>query len=137
MFARLDVQGPRISALMGLCATLAAGLASLHWLAGSDRLIGLSGALLAGDVAAAATAILLLRRAVRPAPLMDRRRLWAAALASTVMLPLLIGGSLLGTTLHGNRFQELVIVCFTSVLALGLFAITLKVQAIRRPRVVT
>ncbi|HET6731208.1 murein biosynthesis integral membrane protein MurJ [Mycobacterium sp.] len=126
LFARLDVRRPRIIALSGLGVTLAAGLFTLHVLAGTDRLIGLSCAVLAGDIAAAVTAMLLLQRAVRPEALADRRRLMAAALASTVMLPVVAGGWLLIDVLADNRIEDLLIMGLTSMLALGLFALILR-----------
>ena len=83
---------------------------------------------------AASTVILLLRRVVRPHALADRRRLRAAALASTVMLPLIAGGWLLVDVLQGNRIGNLLMIGMTSTLALGLFALTLH-AATRHPRV--
>jgi peptidoglycan biosynthesis protein MviN/MurJ (putative lipid II flippase) len=134
LFARLDVRGPRIAALLALGVTLTGGLLTLLGLAGTDRLIGLSAAVLAGDVVAASTVILLLRRVVRPHALADRRRLRAAAMASTVMLPLIAGGWLLVDGLQGNRIGNLLIIGMTSTLALGLFGLTLH-AATRHPGV--
>lgn len=133
LFARLDVRGPRIAALLALGVTLAAGLFALLGLAGTDRLIGLGAAVLAGDVVAAVTVILLLRRVVRPEALVDRRRLGAAALASTVMLPVVAGGWVLVDALQGNRIGNLLVIGLTSTLALGLFAVTLHTST-RHPR---
>ena len=132
LFAWLDIRGPRIAALLALSLTLVVGLATLLGLAGTDRLIGLAAAVLAGDVVAAATVILLLRRVVRPEPLADRKRLGAAALAATVMLPLVAGGWLLVDVQHGNRIVDFLIIAVTSVLALALFALTIHA---RRPKV--
>jgi peptidoglycan biosynthesis protein MviN/MurJ (putative lipid II flippase) len=133
LFARLDVRSPRIAALLSFGITLGAGLFALLGLAGTDRLIGLAAAVLAGDVAAAATVILFLRRGIRPEPLADRRRLGAAALASTVMLPLAVAGWFLLGLLHGNRVVDLLIVSMTSALALGLFGLTLR-ASVGHPR---
>jgi peptidoglycan biosynthesis protein MviN/MurJ (putative lipid II flippase) len=132
LFAWLDIRGPRIAALLAMSVTLVVGLATLLGLAGTDRLIGLAAAVLAGDVVAAATVILLLRRVVRPEPLADRKRLGAAALAATVMLPLVAGGWLLVDVQHGNRIVDFLIIAVTSVLALVLFALTIHA---RRPKV--
>ncbi|KRE32495.1 hypothetical protein ASG82_23680 [Mycobacterium sp. Soil538] len=134
LFAQLDIRGPRIAALLALGVTLTVGLFTLLALAGTGRLIGLGAAVLAGDVVAAITVIVLLRRVVRPEGLLDRGRLGAAALASTVMLPLVAGGWLLVDVLQGNRIGDLLIMGMTSTLALGLFALTLH-AATRHPRV--
>ncbi|MFG1931590.1 lipid II flippase MurJ [Mycobacterium sp. NPDC048908] len=132
LFARLDIRGPRIAALVGLGVTLTAALFTLLELAGTDRLIGLGGAVLVGDVAAAATVIILLRQVVRPEALADRGRVRAAALASIGMLPVVAGGWFLVHALDGNRFGNLLIVGMTAALALGLFALTLH-AATRHP----
>ena len=91
-------------------------------------------AVLAGDVVAASTVILLLRRVVRPHGLADRRRLRAAAMASTVMLTPVAGGWLLVDLLHANRIGNLLIIGMTSMLALALFGLTLH-AATRHPGV--
>jgi putative peptidoglycan lipid II flippase len=133
LFARLDVRGPRVAALLALGVTLAAGLVTFLGLAGTDRLIGLAAALLAGDVVAAATVIALLRRVVRPAKLADRRLLTATGMAAIVMLPVVVGGWLLVDHLHGNRIVDFLVMAVTSVLALALFALTLHAST-RRPK---
>ena len=126
LFARLDVRGPRIAALLAFGTTLATGLVVLLAQAGNERLIGLGAAVLASDIAAVTTVIVLLRKEIRPEPIADRRRLGAAALASTVMLPLAALGWVLLEFLHGNRAVDLLIVSMTSALALGLFGLTLR-----------
>jgi putative peptidoglycan lipid II flippase len=132
LFARLDIRGPRIAALMGLGVTLAAALFTLLELTGTDRLIGLGATVLAGDVMAAATVLLLLWRVVRPEALVDGRRLRAAGLASALMLPLVAGGWLLVHVLQVDRVGNLLIAGLTSALALGLFAAAVH-AATRRP----
>jgi putative peptidoglycan lipid II flippase len=136
LFARLDIRGPRIAALLALGVTLVVGLVTLVGLAGIDRLIGLAYAVLAGDVVAAATVILLLRRGVRPEDLADRKRLGAAALAAIVMLPVVVGGRALVGVQHGNRIVDFLIIAVISVLALAVFALTLHAST-RRPRMAT
>jgi peptidoglycan biosynthesis protein MviN/MurJ (putative lipid II flippase) len=131
LFARLDIRGPRIAALLALGVTLVVGLAAFLAFAGTDRLIGLAAAVLAGDVVAAATVILLLRGVVRPEELADRKRLGAAALAAIVMLPLVVGGRALVDVQHGNRIVDFLIIAATSALALALFALALHVSTRR------
>jgi putative peptidoglycan lipid II flippase len=134
LFARLDIRGPRIAALMGLGVTSAMAVFALLELTGNDRLTGLGAAVLAGDVTAAATVLLLLWRVVRPDALVDRRRLRAAALASACMLPLVAGGWFLVHLLQSDRVGNLLIAGLTSALALGLFAAVLH-AATRHPGV--
>lgn len=125
LFARLDVRGPRIAALVGLGSTLTMAVFTLLALSGTDRLIGLAAAVLINDVLTLATVFLLLRRAVRPDGLADRRRLGAAVLATAVMLPVVAGGWVLDYVCHANRIGNVVIVGLTATLALGLFVLTL------------
>ena len=127
LFARLDVRGPRTAALLSLGAALLTGSVTLHMLAGTDRLIGLSVAMLAADLVGAATVILLLRRVANSDPLADGRRLGAAPLATIAMLPLVAAGWLLVVMLPGNRFTDLVIVATSAALALGVFVLTIRV----------
>ncbi len=134
LFARLDIRGPRIAALMGLGVTLTAALFVLREFDGTDRLIGLAATVLAGDVVAAATVILLLRRVLHPEVLVDRRRLGAAALASAAMLPVVAAGWLLVGAFERGRLGNLLIVGLTSTLALGLFTMALYATT-RRPGV--
>ena len=134
LFARLDIRGPRIAALMGLGVTLMTALVVLREFDGTDRLIGLAAMILAGDVVAAATVILLLRRALHPEVLADRRRLRAAALASAAMLPVVAVGWILVDLFPSGRFGNLLIVVVTSALALGLFTMAVH-AATRRPGV--
>jgi peptidoglycan biosynthesis protein MviN/MurJ (putative lipid II flippase) len=125
LFARLDVRGPRLAALVGLGATVTAAVVTLMTVSGPNRLIGLGVAVLVNDVLAAATVILLVQRVIRPDPLADRRRLGAAALASVVMLPVVAVGWVLVDVLQANRFGNVAIVGVTGALALGVFALTL------------
>ena len=134
LFARLDIRGPRIAALMGLGVTLMTALVVLREFDGNDRLIGLAAMILAGDVVAAAAVILLLRRALHPEVLADRRRLRAAAVASAAMLPVVAVGWILVDLFPSGRFGNLLIVVVTSALALGLFTVAVH-AATRRPRV--
>ena len=96
-------------------------------------MIGLAVALLAGDIAAAVTVIQFLRQDLRPEPVADRRRLGAAAFASTVMLPVVTAGWFLSAFLHGNRIVEFLVVGVTSALSLGLYGLTLR-AAVRHSR---
>lgn len=125
LFARLDVRGPRVAALVGLGATVITALAVFYVLSGPSRLVGLSVAVLINDALAAVTVLVLVRRVVREEPLIDRRRVGAAAVAATVILPVVAGGWVFIDVLQINRVGNLVIVGLTAVLALGLFALTL------------
>lgn len=135
LFARLDIRGPRVAALLGFGITFASALLVFFSLDGDNRLIGLAATVLAGDVAAAATVVILLRRVLRPGNLIDRRQFGAAARASTAMLPVVVVGWVLLQTDDFGRWRNLVVVGLTSLLALSVYGRYLHTLA-RRPEVV-
>ncbi|ART72457.1 hypothetical protein BTO20_31340 [Mycobacterium dioxanotrophicus] len=132
LFARLDVRGPRVVALLELCATVIVGLFALNELSGTTRLLGLVAAVLARDAVGALSVIVLLHRVVRPAPIVDWKWLGGAVLSSMVMLPLVAGGRLVLEMLHVNRIGLVLIVGGSSTVALALFAFTLHAYVTRR-----
>ena len=123
LYAHLDVRGPRVASLVSLATTIACGSVALALPAELPRLTGLTVAVLLADVAAAATVILRLRRAIRPEPVLDVRGTGIAILAGAAMLPVLVTGRLL-TGEDGNGLQVLGVMLPTGGLAVGVFALT-------------
>lgn len=134
LFAQFDIRGPRLAALLSLGSSLGVGFVTVLGVEGNTRLIGLGAAVLVGDVVAATTVMLLLRRSMRPSALVNFKQLSIAVLVSTVMLPVVAAGCVLMTMSERNRFGDAFIVGMTSILALGLFALTMHAVA-RRTRV--
>ncbi len=125
LFARLDIRGPRAAALLGFGVTLTSVVFALLSFEGTDLLVGLAVAVLAGDVVAATTVGCLLRRALRPGILIDRRLLGAAARSSIAILPVVAAGGVLLGMDHFGRWGALVIVGLISALALSVYGTVL------------
>lgn len=109
LFARLDVRGPRLVSTAMLTVRLAMAMGALLLPAGIARLVGLSAAVLLADAAAAALALWLVHRAIRPERLVDRRRLGAIGLASLALLPAAVAGSWLVQEKIHDRLPQLVV----------------------------
>lgn len=133
LFARLDLRAPRRAAAVALGVTAAVGLGSLAVPDPTGRLVWLSVATLAADLAAAVTVVAAVRSAIRPARLADTSQLRAALLAAAGMVPLLALGA---WHLHGHLAGRLatfgLLACYTSA-AVAVFAVTLR--AGWRPRI--
>ncbi|WP_192909615.1 lipid II flippase MurJ [Gandjariella thermophila] len=122
LFARVDLNGPRLASLAYLGFAALVGLASLTLPGGTPRLMMLAAALLVGDLAGAGAVITRLRAAIHPERFADRRPVTAAAVAAAGMLPVLAAGWwLLAATTSGRltRFAEM---SACGVVALGTYA---------------
>ncbi len=126
MFARLDVDGPRLVSTVMLAVRLAVALAALLLPAGLPRLVGLSCAVLLADVIAAILSLGMVRRRIRPQRLVDGRRLGVIGVASATMLPAAAAGSWLVREKVHDRLPQMIVgiglggvavVCFAVVLA--------------------
>jgi putative peptidoglycan lipid II flippase len=124
-FVDLDVRGPQLAGWAAFALTVPGGLGALLLPPGFARLAGVCLVLLLANVAAAATVVALVRRAVRPEPVADLRRLGAAALATAAMLPLLIAGRVL-TTGDGHPLRDVAVLLPFALLAVAAFAATLS-----------
>lgn len=125
LYAHLNVRGPQLAGVLAFTVTAACAAATLLLPAGLPRLAGLSGAVLAADLAAASAVVWGVRRIIRPEQTVDTRALGAVVLAAAGMLPVLAGGSLL-TWSAGGALLDLVVMGGTTVLAAGLFALTFR-----------
>lgn len=129
LFAGLNIRGPQIAALLNLAITLGAGLVSTALLSGPSRLVGLSATILMADLAAAAAAILLAHRMIRPGRVIDARRLALLGWASAAMLPALLAGGYAVHALHANRFAEHAVAGVSGLVAVGCYGLTLRAKA--------
>ncbi|NMI00271.1 lipid II flippase MurJ [Pseudonocardia acidicola] len=92
LFARLTDRGPRLAAGAALAVTLATAGAALLLPAAGPRLVGLVGALLAGELAAAVIVLGRIRAALRPHAVVEPHQLGRVALAGASMLPVVALG---------------------------------------------
>ncbi|MCV2490667.1 hypothetical protein OF117_14995 [Geodermatophilus sp. YIM 151500] len=131
LYAHLDMRGPRVASLVSLGVTTAFGIVALSLPAGSPRLAALSTALLLADVAAAATVMARVRRAIHPESIADVRGLAIVVLAAAAMLPVLVAGRLV-TMEDGDGFLVLTSMASTGFLALGVFGLIVRTLLRRR-----
>lgn len=131
LYARLDVRGPQLAGILAFGLTAACGGAALLLPEGLPRLVGLAGAVLLADVAAATAVVGLVRRAIRPEPAADVRGLAAVALAGAAMLPVLAGGWMLSRG-DGDALHDLVVMGTAATLATVAFAVVLTLLTRRR-----
>ncbi|GAA3243362.1 hypothetical protein GCM10017691_48160 [Pseudonocardia petroleophila] len=123
LFARLDVTGPRLAGVVGFVSTVLAGSACLLLPAGPPRLVALCGAVLLADAAAAATATVLIGRAIRPAALVDLAGAAATGAGAVVILPVICAGVVLTGTGEGGRLLDLAVAVPLTALAGALFVL--------------
>ena len=124
LFADLDVRGPRLAGAVAFAVTAVGGAAALLLSDTLPLVTGLCLAVLLADVAAAATAVHLVHRTIRPEPAFDRRSLSAAVVATLCMLPVLSLGWLVAGE-HREPVRDLLIMLSTAALATAVFAAAL------------
>ncbi|MDQ3904877.1 MAG: hypothetical protein M3300_05375, partial [Actinomycetota bacterium] len=131
LFARLDDLIPRRASEVAFgVIVVAAGLALLLP-TDSTRLVWLVTAILAGELAAAATVLTRVRRAIYPERFVDVRGLVAALVATVALLPVAAAMWWIQQSDHGDQLVDLAILCLGGVLALGFYVLVLRV-AVRR-----
>jgi peptidoglycan biosynthesis protein MviN/MurJ (putative lipid II flippase) len=101
LFARLDTSGPRRASTAMMAVRIVVALSALLLLADGDRLVGLCCAVLLGDVTAAVIGLSMVRAAIRPERMVDRRKLAVIGASTLAMLP----ASALGSWMIGHMEQ--------------------------------
>jgi len=125
LFARFDDRGPRIASFAGLGATVLVSAASMALPAQDGRLPGLAVAILAGELAGGLTALIRLRRAMRPEAMLDRRHALTVGAATAAMLPVIALGWWLLAVLAPARGLELALLVVCGLVALVPYALVL------------
>lgn len=126
LFAQLDERGPRLAGMVALLVSLVVAGAAMALLAGGGRLVGLALAILAGELAGAATVLGRLRRAIGPDRMLDPGALLTPVLAAAAMLPVALAGRWAEQVLPVGRTGELVLAGSGTVLALGVYVAALR-----------
>jgi peptidoglycan biosynthesis protein MviN/MurJ (putative lipid II flippase) len=102
LFARLDTSGPRRASTAMMAVRIVVALSALLLLADGDRLVGLCCAVLLGDVTAAVIGLSMVRAAIHPERMVDRRKLAVIGASTLAMLP----ASALGSWMIGHMEQD-------------------------------
>jgi peptidoglycan biosynthesis protein MviN/MurJ (putative lipid II flippase) len=136
LLVRLDDRIPRRASEVAFGVILLAAAASLLLPADGSRLIWLVAAILAGELAAAATVLTRLRRSIQPERFFEPGMLAAALVATLALVPVAatmwwlahITG---GDRLAGDRLADFALLALGGVVALGVYVLVLRV-AVRR-----
>jgi peptidoglycan biosynthesis protein MviN/MurJ (putative lipid II flippase) len=131
LFARLDDRVPRRASEIAFGVILLVAALALLLPADGSRLIWLVAAMLTGELAAAATVLTRLRRAMFPERFLELRALGGALVATLVMVP--VAGAMwwIHQVNGGDRLTDLALVALGGVAALGVYVLVLRV-AVRR-----
>lgn len=123
LFARLDTRGPRRSSTVLMVVRMVVALSTLLLPADGYRLVGLTCAVLAADVAAAVITVFLVRKDLGPERLFDLRRLAVIGVAVLAMLPAAGLGSWLVQHLVDDRWPRVAVSLATGAVAVACFGL--------------
>ncbi|MFN2495470.1 MAG: lipid II flippase MurJ [Pseudonocardiaceae bacterium] len=126
LFAQLDEHGPRLAGVVALAASLGVAAASMALPAGGGRLLGLTLAILAGEVAAAVLVLARLRRVIDPRELLDPAGLSGPVLATAAMLPVALAGRWAQHAMVLGRTGVLVVLVAGVLIALAVYLAVLR-----------
>jgi putative peptidoglycan lipid II flippase len=127
LFARLDIHGPRLAAVVELVVTVLVGLMALALFpAGTSRLVTLAVAILAGEAAGAAVVLLRLRAQLVPERFFDARALASTSIAAAAMLPVAVVGLWLIDAVGSGGVAGVGLLGASGLAAVAVFAVTLR-----------
>jgi peptidoglycan biosynthesis protein MviN/MurJ (putative lipid II flippase) len=132
LFARLEDRVPRRASEVAFGVIVAAAALALLLPADGSRLVWLVVAMLAGELAAAATVVTRLRRAMVPERFLDRQTLSAALVATVAMVPVAGAMGWIHQVNGGDRLDDLALISLGGVVALGVYGLALRAVGSRR-----
>jgi peptidoglycan biosynthesis protein MviN/MurJ (putative lipid II flippase) len=131
LFARLDDRIPRRASEVAFGVILVAAAVALLLPADPSRLIWLVAAILGGELAAAGTVLISLRRVILPERFLEPRGLAAALVATLAIVPVAAAMWWIQRIDHGDQLADLVLLSLGGVVTLGIYVLVLRV-ALRR-----
>ncbi len=132
LFARLDDRVPRRASEVAFGVMLVIAAATLLMPADGSRLVWLVGAILVGEIAAAAMVLAAVRRAIWPERFIEPRPLAGALVATVAMVPVAAIAWWLQHVTSIGRLGDLAVLILGGVLALGVYVLVLRVAVPRR-----
>ncbi|MGH3944509.1 MAG: hypothetical protein ACRDSI_05620, partial [Pseudonocardiaceae bacterium] len=132
LFARLDDRVPRRASEVAFGVILVIAAATLLVPADGSRLVWLVGAILAGELAAAAMVLVALRQVIRPERFIEFRPLAGALVATIAMVPVAATAWWLQHVTSIGRLGDLALLTLGGVLALGVYVLVIRVAVPRR-----
>ena len=127
LFARLDDRIPRRASEVAFGVTVIAAAASLLLPADGSRPILLVLALLAGELVAAGTVLTRLRREIRPERFLEPRAVVAALVATLALVPVAAATWWIQQVDASDRLENLALLTLGGAMALGIYALVLRV----------
>ncbi|MGH3771278.1 MAG: murein biosynthesis integral membrane protein MurJ [Pseudonocardiaceae bacterium] len=131
LFARLEDRVPRRASEVAFGVIVLAAAVALLLPADGSRLVWLVVAILGGELAAAATVLTRLRRAMWPEPFLELRDLGDALVATLAMAPVAAAMWWIHQVNGGDRLADFALLTLGGALALGVYVLVLRV-AVRR-----
>jgi peptidoglycan biosynthesis protein MviN/MurJ (putative lipid II flippase) len=131
LFARLDDRIPRRASEVAFGVILVAAAVALLLPADSFRLIWLVAAILGGELAAAGTVLIRLRRTIRPERFLETRGLAAALVATLSIVPVTAALWWLQRADHSDQLVDLALLSLGGAVTVGVYVLVLRV-AVRR-----
>lgn len=132
LYARLDDRVPRRASEVTLAVTLLVGAATLLAPADGSRVVWLVVAILASELAAAGMVLTRLRRVIRPERFVELPALGGALLAAVAMTPVAAATWWIQHVHNGGQLNTLAILILGGAVALGVYALILRVTIPRR-----
>ncbi|MGH3914453.1 MAG: lipid II flippase MurJ [Pseudonocardiaceae bacterium] len=130
LFAHFDERCPRLAGVVALLVSLAVAAGAMALPVGAARVSGLTLAILAAELAAAAIVLAKLRRVMGAERMIDPRALAGPVLATAAMLPVALAGLWALHTLVVSRIGELGLLAGAALLALGIYLAALRLSAL-------
>ncbi|MGH3852137.1 MAG: murein biosynthesis integral membrane protein MurJ [Pseudonocardiaceae bacterium] len=132
LFARLEDRVPRRASEIAFGVIVAIAALVLLLPADGSRLVWLVVAMLAGELAAAATVLTRLRRSMVPERFLDLQTLSGALAATVAIVP--VAGAMwwIHQVTGGDRFDDLALIALGGLVALGVYGLALRALGSRR-----
>jgi peptidoglycan biosynthesis protein MviN/MurJ (putative lipid II flippase) len=131
LFAHLDERGPRLAGVVSLGVALVVAAGAMAFPAGGMRLVVLTMAILAGELAAATTVLIRLRRVIGAGGMIDVSRLSIVGVAVVAMLPVALAGWWAQQTVSVGRAAEVLLLGAVGLVAVGVYVAALRVPLAR------
>ncbi|MGH3795423.1 MAG: murein biosynthesis integral membrane protein MurJ [Pseudonocardiaceae bacterium] len=126
LFAQLDERGPRLAGMVALVVSLVVASAAMVLPVGGGRLVSLTLAILAGELAAAVTVLTRLRRTIGRKRMINPSALAMPVIAAVAMLPVALAGLWAQSALPAGRAVQLVLLAAGVLVAAGVYVAALR-----------
>lgn len=131
LFAHLDERGPRLAGVVSLGVALTVAGGAMVFPVGGLRLVVLTTAILAGELAAATTVLVRLRRVIGAGGMLDLRALSVVGVAAAAMVPVALAGRWAEQAVSVGRAGEVLLLGAVGLVAAGVYVAALRAPLAR------